>query len=36
MELTHEYSLSLNDWHDKGYAGTAFSLTELRSDKPFF
>jgi len=36
MLLTHEYSLSLNDWLDKGYAGTVqrFSLAEFHSDKP--
>jgi len=26
MKLTHEYSLSLNNWHDKDYAGSVQHL----------
>jgi len=35
MEFTHEYSSSLNNWHN-GATLVQFKLTELRSDRPFF
>jgi len=35
MESTHEYSTSLNNWHN-GAALVQLKLAELRLDKPFF